>query len=50
MAHFSKTCNNAGLDGDLMIKQFVLALKGITFDWYTELEPEFVDSWGHMEQ
>jgi len=39
VAHFIKTCNNAGTNGGLMIKQFVRALKGITFDWYTDLEP-----------
>jgi len=38
------------MDSDLMIKQFVLTLKGITFDWYTDLEPESIDNWGHMEQ
>jgi len=25
-------------------------LKGIAFDWYTDLEPESIDSWGQMEQ
>ena len=44
VAHFIETCNNAGIDDDLMIKQFVRTLKGITFDWYTDLEPESIDS------
>jgi len=38
------------MDDDLMIKQFVWTLKGIAFDWYTDLEPEFIDSWGQIEK
>ncbi|KAF9672515.1 hypothetical protein SADUNF_Sadunf11G0050300 [Salix dunnii] len=30
--HFIKTCNNAGTYGDLMVKQFVRSLKGVTFN------------------
>jgi len=33
-----------------MMKQFVRTLKGIAFDWYTNLEPESIDTWGQMEQ
>jgi len=33
-----------------MVKQFVRTLKGIAFDWYTDLEPESIDSWQQMEQ
>jgi len=33
-----------------MLKQFVRTLKGIAFDWYTDLELESIDSWGQMEQ
>jgi len=40
VVHFIEKCNNAGTDGDFMIKQFVWTLKGIAFDWYTHLEPE----------
>ena len=50
VAHFIETCNNAGTDGDLMVKQFVRTLKGIAFDWYTDLEPESIDSWEQMGQ
>jgi len=50
LAHFIETCNNAGTDGNLMVKKFVKTLKGITFDWYTDLEPESTDSWEQMEQ
>ena len=32
------------------MKQFVRTLKGIAFDWYTDLEPESIDSWEQMEQ
>jgi len=28
VAHFIETCNNAGIDGDLMVKQFVRTLNG----------------------
>ena len=31
------------------MKQFVRSLKGITFDWYTDLEPESINSWKQME-
>ncbi|KAK4397526.1 hypothetical protein Sango_1589200 [Sesamum angolense] len=30
--HFIETCNNAGTDSDLLVKQFVWSLKGNTFD------------------
>ncbi|KAK9755938.1 hypothetical protein RND81_01G060700 [Saponaria officinalis] len=49
IAHFVETCNNAGTDGDLLVKQFVRSLKGIAFDWYTDLDPESIDSWNSME-
>ncbi|KAL0427236.1 UNVERIFIED_CONTAM: hypothetical protein Slati_2898400 [Sesamum latifolium] len=32
IAHFIETCNNAGIDGDLLTKQFVLSLKDAAFD------------------
>jgi len=32
------------------VKQFVRTLKGIAFNWYTELEPESIDNWEQMEQ
>jgi len=32
------------------VKQFIRTLKGITFDWYIDLEPESIDSWEQMEQ
>jgi len=40
VAHFIKTFNDAGTNDDLMVKQFVKKLKGIAFDWYTDLELE----------
>ncbi|KAL0404237.1 UNVERIFIED_CONTAM: hypothetical protein Sradi_2064500 [Sesamum radiatum] len=45
IAHFVETCNNVGTDGDLLVKQFVLSLKGTAFDWYIDLEANSVDSW-----
>jgi len=44
VTHFIETCNNVGTDGELMVKQFVRMLKGIAFDWHTNLEPESDDS------
>ncbi|KAB2596966.1 hypothetical protein D8674_032416 [Pyrus ussuriensis x Pyrus communis] len=44
VAHFIETCNNAGMEGDYLVKQFVCSLKDNAFDWYTDLEPEFMNS------
>ena len=49
IAHFIETCSNAGTEGDRLVKQFVRSLKGIAFDWYTDLEPESINSWEQME-
>ncbi|KAL6313583.1 hypothetical protein AAG906_006951 [Vitis piasezkii] len=38
VAHFVETCNNAGTDGDLLVKQFV------------HLTLECIDSWDQMER
>ncbi|KAL0446257.1 UNVERIFIED_CONTAM: hypothetical protein Slati_1753600 [Sesamum latifolium] len=43
IAHFVETCNNAGTDGDLLTKQFVLSLKDAAFDWYIDLEHQGKD-------
>ena len=50
VAHFVETCENAGTQGGLFIKQFVRSLKGNAFDWYTDLEPESIDSWEQLER
>ena len=50
IAHFVKTCNNAGTDGDLLVKQFVRTLKGNAFDWYCNLEPRIINSQEQLEQ
>ncbi|KAH7841973.1 hypothetical protein Vadar_000063 [Vaccinium darrowii] len=50
IAHFVETCNNAGTEGGLLVKQFVRSLKGNAFEWYTDLEPESIDSWEQMER
>ncbi|XP_074294242.1 uncharacterized protein LOC141622088 [Silene latifolia] len=44
IAHFIETCNTAGSEGDLLVKQFVRSLKGIAFDWYTDLRAKSIDS------
>ncbi|CAL8162576.1 unnamed protein product [Prunus armeniaca] len=48
-AHFVETCNNAGTEGDHLVKQFVRSLKGNAFDWYINLEPESLDNWDQVE-
>jgi len=49
IAHFIETCNNAGIEGDRLVKQSVRSLQRIAFDWYTDLAFESIDSWGQME-
>ena len=50
VAHFVETCNNAGTNGDLLVKQFVRSLRGNAFDWYIDLAPECIDSWDQIER
>ncbi|KAK3035018.1 hypothetical protein RJ639_033932 [Escallonia herrerae] len=50
IAHFVETCNNAGIEGNLLVKQFIRFLKGNAFDWYTDIEPESIDCWEAMER
>ena len=45
VAHFVEICENAGTQRGLLVKQFVCSFKGNAFDWYTDLEPESIDSW-----
>ncbi|KAA0033819.1 ty3-gypsy retrotransposon protein [Cucumis melo var. makuwa] len=49
IAHFVKTCKNAGSRGDQLVRLFVRSLKGNAFEWYTDLEPEVIDSWEQLE-
>ncbi|KAL0427732.1 UNVERIFIED_CONTAM: hypothetical protein Slati_2948000 [Sesamum latifolium] len=44
-----KTCNNAEIYGDHLVKQFVRLLKGNAFDWYTGLEAGSIDGWEQLE-
>ncbi|KAA0042440.1 ty3-gypsy retrotransposon protein [Cucumis melo var. makuwa] len=44
VAHFVETCENAGSRGDQLVRQFIQSLKGNAFEWYTDLEPEVIDS------
>ncbi|KAM1201782.1 hypothetical protein ACFX2J_017828 [Malus domestica] len=50
VAHFVETCNNTGTEGDYLAKQFVRSLKGNAFEWYTDLEPESINSWEQLER
>ncbi|KAM1600957.1 hypothetical protein ACFXTN_023335 [Malus domestica] len=44
VAHFIETCSNVGTEGDYLVKQFVRSLKSNAFDWYTDIEPESINS------
>ena len=50
VAHFVETCENAGTQGGLFVKQFISSLKGNAFDWYTDLELGSIDSWEQLER
>ncbi|KAI5353101.1 hypothetical protein L3X38_005993 [Prunus dulcis] len=50
VAHFIEMCNSAGTNDDYLVKQFVRSLRGTTFNWYIDLEPESIDSWEQMER
>ncbi|KAH7836316.1 hypothetical protein Vadar_034606 [Vaccinium darrowii] len=49
VAHFVETCSSAGIDGDLLVKQFVWSLKRYAFDLYIDLEPNSIDSWDQLQ-
>ncbi|KAM2972632.1 hypothetical protein FF2_019314 [Malus domestica] len=49
IANFIETCNNARIEGDYHVKQFMHSLKGNVFGWYTDLEPESINSWDQFE-
>ncbi|KAL2470234.1 Retrotrans gag domain-containing protein [Abeliophyllum distichum] len=50
VAHFIKTYNNDGTYNDTMAKQFVRSLRGVAFEWYTDLPAESIDSWDQLER
>ena len=50
IAYFIETCNNAGTNGDLLVKQFICSLQGNAFDWYIDLTLKCIDSWDQMER
>ena len=50
VVHLIETCNNAGTNGDLLVKQFIRSLQGNAFDWYIDLAPEYINSWDQMER
>ena len=50
IAHFIETCKNVGTQKGLLVKQFGNSLKGNAFDWYTNIEPESIDSWEQLER
>ncbi|TYK01673.1 ty3-gypsy retrotransposon protein [Cucumis melo var. makuwa] len=50
IAHFVETCENTGSRGDQLVKQLVRSLKENAFEWYTNLQPEVIDSWEQLEK
>ena len=50
ISHFVKTCENAGLRGDQLVRQFIRSLKGNTFEWHIDLELKVIDSWEQPEK
>ena len=50
MTHFIKTCNNASMNEERLVEQFIQTLKGIAFDWYADLQPESIDGQKQIEQ
>ncbi|KAM1418988.1 hypothetical protein ACFX1T_022202 [Malus domestica] len=44
VAHFVKTCNNVGTEGNYLAKQFVRSLKGNAFEWYKDLELKSINN------
>ena len=48
--HFIETCNAAGTYDDELVKEFVREIRENSFDWYTDFEPNFIDSWERLEQ
>ncbi|KAA0061095.1 retrotransposon protein putative ty3-gypsy sub-class [Cucumis melo var. makuwa] len=50
VAHFIETCETAGTREDLLVKQFIRTLKENALDWYTDLEPESIDSWEQLKR
>ncbi|KAA0066076.1 ty3-gypsy retrotransposon protein [Cucumis melo var. makuwa] len=50
VAHFSETCETSDTRVNLLVKKFVQTLKGNTFDWYTDLKSESIDSWQQLER
>ncbi|KAM1520041.1 hypothetical protein ACFX1Z_022778 [Malus domestica] len=50
VAYFIETYNNARMEGDYLAKQFVRSLKENAFEWYTDLEPESINSWEQLKR
>lgn len=49
LEHFTSACNGTMRNGLLLLWQFVLSLKGPTFDWYTKLPVSSVHDWSTMK-
>lgn len=50
LTHFLSACGNIVWNGSLLLRQFVLSLEGVTFDWYSRLAPVSIPDWQSMKQ
>jgi len=50
LAHFYSACGETASSDALLIRQFVQSLKGSAFTWYTQLQPNSIDSWGELQR
>lgn len=44
-----ETCNNVGIQRDLLVKQFDCSMKENAFDWYIDLKFGLKDSWEQLK-
>ncbi|KAA0046569.1 ty3-gypsy retrotransposon protein [Cucumis melo var. makuwa] len=47
---FVETCDNVGLRGDQLVRQFVRSLKENAFEWYADLELEVINDWEQLKK
>lgn len=48
LAHFTSTCGDT-VRNDSLLQKFVMALKGLTFDWYSKLSLNFILDYPNMK-
>ncbi|KAL8151475.1 hypothetical protein V2J09_021283 [Rumex salicifolius] len=50
IAHFYSAYGETTLSDELLIRQLVQSLKGSTFTWYTQLQPESIQTWDGIQR